>query len=62
MSWFKRDKPNESQKPENGEKRVRTEGLWLKCESCGRILFVDNRREPQIETGRPATDSGAQTA
>ena len=38
------------------------DGQSLKCESCGRILYVDNRREPQIETGRPATDSGAQTA
>ena len=22
-----------------GEKRVRTEGLWLKCESCGQIIW-----------------------
>lgn len=36
------------------------DGQSLKCESCGRILYVDNRREPQIETGRPASD--AQTA
>jgi hypothetical protein len=36
------------------------DGQPLKCESCGRILYVDNRREPQIETGRPASD--AQTA
>lgn len=38
------------------------DGQSLKCESCGRILYVDNRREPQIETGRPANNSGAQTA
>jgi uncharacterized protein len=37
------------------------DGQSHKCESCGRILYVDNRREPQIETGRPA-GSGAQTA
>ncbi len=30
------------------------DGQRMKCESCGRILYVDNRREPQIETGRPA--------
>ena len=40
------------------------DGQSVKCESCGRILYVDNRREPQMEsgreTGRPA--SGAQTA
>jgi uncharacterized protein len=38
------------------------DGQSLKCESCGRILYVDNRREPQIETGRPAGKSDAQTA
>ena len=37
------------------------DGQRLKCESCGRLLYVDNRREPQIETGRPGS-SGAQTA
>jgi acetyl-CoA carboxylase carboxyl transferase subunit beta len=39
VSWFKRDKPNGSQQPENGEKRVRTEGLWLKCEGCRQIIW-----------------------
>ncbi|HEY3991047.1 MAG TPA: C4-type zinc ribbon domain-containing protein [Acidobacteriaceae bacterium] len=38
------------------------DGQSMKCESCGRILYVDNRREPQIETGRPSGASGAQTA
>ena len=37
------------------------DGQTQKCESCGRILYVDNRREPQIETGRSGA-SGAQTA
>jgi acetyl-CoA carboxylase carboxyl transferase subunit beta len=37
MAWFTRDKP--SVKPEDGEKRVRTEGLWLKCERCGQIVW-----------------------
>jgi uncharacterized protein len=37
------------------------DGQRLKCESCGRMLYVDNRREPQIETGRTGS-SGAQTA
>jgi acetyl-CoA carboxylase carboxyl transferase subunit beta len=37
VSWFKRDKPND--KPEDGEKRVRTEGLWLKCENCRQIIW-----------------------
>jgi acetyl-CoA carboxylase carboxyl transferase subunit beta len=38
MSWFKREsdaKPS----PESGEKTVRTEGLWLKCEACREIIW-----------------------
>jgi acetyl-CoA carboxylase carboxyl transferase subunit beta len=37
MAWFTRDKP--SVKRGDGEKRVRTEGLWLKCERCGQIVW-----------------------
>ncbi len=37
MAWFTRDKP--SVKPEEGERRVRTEGLWQKCEHCGQIVW-----------------------
>jgi len=37
MAWFTRDKP--SVKPEEGERRVRTEGLWLKCEHCNQIIW-----------------------
>jgi acetyl-CoA carboxylase carboxyl transferase subunit beta len=41
MSWFKRDRPADEKLPkvENGEKRVRTEGLWQKCESCRQIVW-----------------------
>jgi acetyl-CoA carboxylase carboxyl transferase subunit beta len=42
MSWFKRDKtPGESPKqPENGgERKVRTEGLWQKCDGCRQIIW-----------------------
>src|SRR5262249_48350441 len=41
MSWFKRDKPGAqpAAKQENGEKRVRTEGLWQKCEGCRQIIW-----------------------
>jgi predicted nucleic acid-binding Zn-ribbon protein len=38
------------------------DGQSMKCESCGRILYVDNRREPQIETGRPGGASGTPNA
>ena len=24
---------------EEGDRRVRTEGLWLKCEGCGQIIW-----------------------
>jgi acetyl-CoA carboxylase carboxyl transferase subunit beta len=37
MAWFTRDKP--PLKPEEGGKRVRTEGLWLKCGHCGQIVW-----------------------
>jgi acetyl-CoA carboxylase carboxyl transferase subunit beta len=39
VSWFKRDKPNDPPTRDNGEKRVRTEGLWIKCESCRQIIW-----------------------
>jgi len=36
MSWFRKEKqPLEAPK----EKRVQTEGLWVKCEGCKRILW-----------------------
>src|SRR5215475_1792238 len=36
MAWFKR----ESGELENsGEKTVRTEGLWVKCEGCRQIIW-----------------------
>jgi acetyl-CoA carboxylase carboxyl transferase subunit beta len=41
MSWFQRDKPAEDKLPkvENGEKRIRTEGLWQKCDGCRQIIW-----------------------
>src|SRR5258708_1383272 len=38
MTWFTRQKPGVEGSGE-GEKRIRTEGLWLKCESCGQIIW-----------------------
>jgi acetyl-CoA carboxylase carboxyl transferase subunit beta len=37
MAWFTREKT--SLKTEDGERKVRTEGLWLKCEHCGEIIW-----------------------
>lgn len=40
MAWFTRQKPSlEGSPPSDGEKNVRTEGLWQKCESCGQIIW-----------------------
>ena len=36
MAWFKRES-TEIQTPE--EKRVRTEGLWVKCDDCRQIIW-----------------------
>ena len=39
MAWFKRDKkPIENATPAD-ERRVRTEGLWIKCDSCRAIIW-----------------------
>ena len=41
MAWFRRDKiPDEKvAPPANGERKVRTEGLWQKCEGCRQIIW-----------------------
>ena len=36
MSWFKRE---DHAIVNDAEKTVRTEGLWIKCDSCGKILW-----------------------
>ncbi len=42
MTWFKR----QSGELENsGEKKVRTEGLWVKCESCRQIIWKKDLEE-----------------
>jgi acetyl-CoA carboxylase carboxyl transferase subunit beta len=39
MAWFAREKPGVEEGSGDGEKKMRTEGLWLKCESCGEIIW-----------------------
>jgi acetyl-CoA carboxylase carboxyl transferase subunit beta len=39
MAWFRRDKKSIDQATPPEERRVRTEGLWVKCESCRTIIF-----------------------
>jgi acetyl-CoA carboxylase carboxyl transferase subunit beta len=40
MSWFKRDKEPAPPAGENGgERKIRTEGLWQKCDGCRQIIW-----------------------
>src|SRR5215469_10380899 len=39
MVWFKREKKGIEDSTPPEERRVRTEGLWVKCESCRTIVF-----------------------
>jgi acetyl-CoA carboxylase carboxyl transferase subunit beta len=36
MSWFKRESADVDS---SGEKRVKTEGLWVKCDACRKIIW-----------------------
>jgi acetyl-CoA carboxylase carboxyl transferase subunit beta len=45
MSWFKREKKSFDQATPPEERRVRTEGLWVKCESCRAIVFRKDLEE-----------------
>jgi acetyl-CoA carboxylase carboxyl transferase subunit beta len=45
MSWFKREKKSIDQATPPEERRVRTEGLWIKCESCRAIVFRKDLEE-----------------
>jgi acetyl-CoA carboxylase carboxyl transferase subunit beta len=45
MAWFKREKKAIDQATPPEERRVRTEGLWMKCESCGAIVFRKDLEE-----------------
>jgi acetyl-CoA carboxylase carboxyl transferase subunit beta len=38
MAWFTRQKSG-AEAGDKEERRVRTEGLWLKCESCSQIIW-----------------------
>jgi acetyl-CoA carboxylase carboxyl transferase subunit beta len=42
MTWFKRES---GELNTSGEKTVRTEGLWVKCESCRQIIWKKDLEE-----------------
>jgi acetyl-CoA carboxylase carboxyl transferase subunit beta len=39
MPWFTRDKPARATPAPEEARKVKTEGLWLKCEGCRQIIF-----------------------
>ena len=39
MTWWKRDNKSIEPPPDDSERHVRTEGLWIKCEGCGQIIW-----------------------
>ncbi|HEY3929607.1 MAG TPA: acetyl-CoA carboxylase, carboxyltransferase subunit beta [Candidatus Koribacter sp.] len=42
MSWFKRES---GELDTSGEKKVKTEGLWVKCEQCRQIIWKKDLEE-----------------
>jgi len=42
MTWFKRES---SEVDNSGEKTIRTEGLWVKCEDCRQIIWKKDLEE-----------------
>ena len=44
MSWFKRENV---ELDTSGEKKIRTEGLWVKCEQCRQIIWKKDLEENQ---------------
>jgi acetyl-CoA carboxylase carboxyl transferase subunit beta len=42
MAWFKRES---GELDTSGEKRVRTEGLWVKCENCRQVIWKKDLEE-----------------
>ena len=42
MAWFKRES---GELDTSGEKRVKTEGLWVKCDGCRQIIWKKDLEE-----------------
>jgi acetyl-CoA carboxylase carboxyl transferase subunit beta len=45
MAWFNRQKPSVEKISKEEERRMRTEGLWLKCDGCSQIIWRKNLDE-----------------
>ena len=49
MAWFKREKKSIDQPTPPDERRVKTEGLWTKCENCRTTVW---KKGPRCELAR----------
>ncbi len=45
MAWFTRKTSGVSSQPAEGDKSVKTEGLWQKCDGCSQIIWRKNLEE-----------------
>ncbi len=45
MAWFKRESGEAGPAGDKGEKKVRTEGLWVKCDNCRQIIWKKDLEE-----------------
>ncbi|MDQ2746797.1 MAG: acetyl-CoA carboxylase, carboxyltransferase subunit beta [Acidobacteriota bacterium] len=45
MSWFSRKNPKIEEQPNDEEKRVKTEGIFVKCPECDNALYKRELRE-----------------
>ncbi len=45
VAWFSREHSGADSSPEGEERHVKTEGLWLKCEGCGQIIWKKSLEE-----------------
>jgi acetyl-CoA carboxylase carboxyl transferase subunit beta len=39
MAWFTRKQPSLNPEPDDSDRKVKTEGLWLKCDGCGQVIW-----------------------
>jgi len=47
MPWFTRQKSSKDKASSEGERKVKTEGLWLKCDGCRQIVWKKALEENQ---------------
>lgn len=47
MAWFTRKEPSLTPEPDDSEKKVKTEGLWVKCEGCSQVIWRKSLEENQ---------------